>query len=108
MPYMGLDSPALRQLVADYYNCISRLDSLVGDLMDVLENSGKAHNTIVIYLGDHGADMLRKTHVLRRRFADPIDNEVARAYSAQCQSSVGLDTGHHANHPFGFEARPSR
>ena len=27
--------------------------------MDVLENSGKAHNTIVIYLGDHGADMLR-------------------------------------------------
>ena len=59
MPYMGLDSPALRQLVADYYNCISRLDSLVGDLMDVLENSGKAHNTIVIYLGDHGADMLR-------------------------------------------------
>ena len=42
MPYMGLDSPTLRQLVADYYNCISRLDSLVGDLMDVLENSGKA------------------------------------------------------------------
>ncbi len=59
MPYMGVDSPALRQLVADYYNCISRLDSLVGDLLAVLEASGKAKNTIVIYLGDHGADMLR-------------------------------------------------
>lgn len=46
-------------LVADYYNCLSRLDSLVGDLLTALDRSGKAQNTIVIYLGDHGADMLR-------------------------------------------------
>jgi N-sulfoglucosamine sulfohydrolase len=46
-------------MVADYYNCISRLDSLVGDLLAELEKSGKAKNTIVVYLGDHGADMLR-------------------------------------------------
>ena len=59
MPYMGVDSPALRELVADYYNCISRLDTLIGELLEVLEESGKAENTIVIYLGDHGADMLR-------------------------------------------------
>ena len=59
MAYMGVDHPALRELVADYYNCISRLDSLVGDLLQVLEDSGKADDTMVIYLGDHGADMLR-------------------------------------------------
>lgn len=59
MEYMGLDSPALRNLVADYYNCMSRLDSLVGDLLQVLLRSGHADNTIVIYIGDHGADMLR-------------------------------------------------
>ncbi|MCH2611463.1 MAG: sulfatase [Pirellulales bacterium] len=59
MPYMGVDSPALRELVAGYYNCMSRLDSLIGDLLNVLEESGKAENTIVIYIGDHGADMLR-------------------------------------------------
>jgi N-sulfoglucosamine sulfohydrolase len=59
MPYMGIDPPELRAMVADYYNCLSRLDTLVGDLLAALEKSGKASNTLVIYLGDHGADMLR-------------------------------------------------
>ena len=59
MPYMGIDPPGMREMVADYYNSLSRLDSLVGDLLSVLERSGKADNTIVIYFGDHGADMLR-------------------------------------------------
>ena len=59
MPYMGIDPPGMREMVADYYNSLSRLDSLVGDLLTVLDRSGKAANTIVIYLGDHCADMLR-------------------------------------------------
>lgn len=57
--YFGIDSPDLREQTADYYNCISRLDSLVGDLLDALQRSGKADNTLVVYLGDHGADLLR-------------------------------------------------
>ena len=59
LEYMGIESPKLREMVADHYNCMSRLDSLVGDLLHVLDQSGKADNTIVIYIGDHGADMLR-------------------------------------------------
>lgn len=59
MSYMGIDPQGMREMVADYYNCMSRLDSLVGDLLAELEKSGKAQNTIVIYLGDHGADLLR-------------------------------------------------
>lgn len=59
MKYMGVDSSEFRAMVADYYNCISRMDSLVGDLLQALQRSGKADNTIVIYIGDHGADMLR-------------------------------------------------
>jgi N-sulfoglucosamine sulfohydrolase len=59
MAYMGIDPPGMREMVADYYNCLSRLDTLVGDLLDVLQRSGKADNTIVVYIGDHGADMLR-------------------------------------------------
>lgn len=59
MDYLGIDSPELRELVADHYNCMSRLDSLVGDLLQVLDRLGKTDNTIVIYIGDHGADMLR-------------------------------------------------
>lgn len=59
MAYFGIDPPAMREMVADYYNSISRLDTLVGDLLDVLQRSGKAEDTLVIYIGDHGADMLR-------------------------------------------------
>jgi N-sulfoglucosamine sulfohydrolase len=59
MPYMGVDPPAMREMIADYYNSMSRLDTLVGDLLAVLQRSGKAENTVVVYLGDHGADMLR-------------------------------------------------
>ena len=59
MPYMGVDPPALREMVADYYNSLARLDNCVGELLAVLDKSGKADNTLVIYMGDHGADMLR-------------------------------------------------
>jgi N-sulfoglucosamine sulfohydrolase len=57
--YLGIDPPPMREAIANHYNCMSRLDSLVGDLLDALERSGKADNTLVIYFGDHGADFLR-------------------------------------------------
>jgi len=59
LAYFGLDTPELRVDTANYYNCMNRLDSLIGDLLDSLDRSGKAENTIVVYLGDHGADLLR-------------------------------------------------
>jgi N-sulfoglucosamine sulfohydrolase len=36
-----------------------RLDSHIGDLLKALKASGKAKDTIVVYIGDHGADLLR-------------------------------------------------
>ena len=59
MPYLGIDPPGMREMVADYYNSLARLDALIGDLLAALERSGKAGDTIVVYIGDHGADMLR-------------------------------------------------
>ena len=59
LAYMGVDHPDLRQQTADHYNCMSRLDTLIGNLLEKLKNSGKSDNTLVIYLGDHGADLLR-------------------------------------------------
>lgn len=59
LPYHGVTSNELKQLTADYYNSIMRLDALIGDLLNVLKASGKYDNTMVIYIGDHGADMLR-------------------------------------------------
>lgn len=59
LAYFGLDTPQLRDVTADYYNCMSRLDSLIGELLSALKKSGKAEETMTVYLGDHGADMLR-------------------------------------------------
>jgi N-sulfoglucosamine sulfohydrolase len=57
--YLGIDPLPMREAIANHYNCMSRLDSLVGDLLASLERSGKAENTLVVYFGDHGADFLR-------------------------------------------------
>jgi N-sulfoglucosamine sulfohydrolase len=64
LSWVGCDSPRLREITANYYNCLSRLDSLVGDLLGELERSGKASETMLIYIGDHGAQFSRgKTSV---------------------------------------------
>ena len=57
--YFGLDSQELRNQTASYYNCMNRLDKQVGELLEVLKSTGKADNTLVVYIGDHGADLLR-------------------------------------------------
>ncbi len=49
------DIPAVRSELAQYYQSVSRLDQGVGALMALLEESGKAENTVVIYLTDNGA-----------------------------------------------------
>lgn len=59
MPYIGFDNQRLRKHLTGFYNCMSRLDECVGELLDVLDKSGKAKNTLVIYLGDHGAQFAR-------------------------------------------------
>lgn len=59
LPWMGADSPRLREFTADYYNCLARLDAGVEMLLEELKKAGKADNTIIIYIGDHGAQFSR-------------------------------------------------
>lgn len=59
LDYMGVDTPDLRKQTADYYNSMERLDASIGRLLTELDESGKVDETLVIYLGDHGADLLR-------------------------------------------------
>ena len=59
LPFVGANSERLRLFTANYYNCMNRLDESVGMLLDVLEKSGKEENTLIIYLGDHGAQFSR-------------------------------------------------
>ena len=51
---VGIDTPRLREHAANYYNCMSRLDTGVGLLLDDLKRAGRDDNTLIIYVGDHG------------------------------------------------------
>ncbi|HIK96362.1 MAG TPA: hypothetical protein EYG03_30845 [Planctomycetes bacterium] len=59
MPYVGGETPRMREVVRNYYDCMLRLDACVGQLLKQLDSSGKADNTLVIFIGDHGAQMAR-------------------------------------------------
>lgn len=59
MPWVGVNTPRLRKQVANYYNCLARLDEGVGLLLSELDKSGQSDNTIVFYFGDHGAQFPR-------------------------------------------------
>jgi N-sulfoglucosamine sulfohydrolase len=57
--YIGANSKHLRGYVADYYNCMSRLDDMIGQLFEKLKAQGKDKNTVIIYMADHGAEFSR-------------------------------------------------
>lgn len=49
-----VDTRLTRERMADYFAEISYLDSLVGYCLDMIERSGKARNTIVIFASEQG------------------------------------------------------
>ena len=59
LPWIGLDTPGLRKSQADYYNCMMRMDTGIGKLLGALDRAGASDKTLVIYLGDHGAQFPR-------------------------------------------------
>ncbi|MDQ8054011.1 MAG: sulfatase [Pedobacter sp.] len=58
-PYLQFDNQLIREYSTALYNCLLRLDECVGELMEKLTKTGKANNTLVIYLSDHGDEMGR-------------------------------------------------
>lgn len=59
MPWVGVNTRRIREQVANYYNCLARLDDGVGLLLAELEKTGQSENTIVFYFGDHGGQFPR-------------------------------------------------
>jgi len=59
LPEIGIETEFIMEQLADYYNCMMRLDTGIGMLLEKLAEAGKSENTIVIYLGDHGQDIIR-------------------------------------------------
>ena len=48
------DTKESREEIAQYYQSVSRIDQGFGKLMKMLQESGKANNTIVMYISDNG------------------------------------------------------
>ncbi len=44
----------IRHQLADYYRLITHMDQQIGRILQALEESGQAENTIIVYAADHG------------------------------------------------------
>jgi len=63
--------------LAEYYGLITHLDAQVGRILDAVENSEQADNTIVVYTADHGLGMgshglLGKQNVYEHSMGSPL------------------------------------
>lgn len=59
---VNLDPSVARQAIQAYYASISFADAQVGRILDALERTGLADNTIVIFTSDHGYHMGEHGH----------------------------------------------
>lgn len=57
--FQGIGDPAQLDSIAGYYNGAARVDEGVALLLEKLRQAGKAENTLVIFLGDHGPPFAR-------------------------------------------------
>jgi N-sulfoglucosamine sulfohydrolase len=57
IPGYLFDDPVVRTEMAHYFSSVRRADDAVGEILDALEESGQAENTVVIFLSDHGMGM---------------------------------------------------
>lgn len=73
LPQVGVDTQRIREHTADYYNCMLRLDTCVGLILEKLEAQDKAEDTLVIFTTDHGAQFSRgKTSIYEGGLRVPL------------------------------------
>ncbi len=60
------DPDGLRKLRRAYYGLVTYMDRKVGELLDTLEQTGLADNTVVVFASDHG-DMLCEKEMVQKR-----------------------------------------
>lgn len=58
-PFLAIDHPKIHADLVGYYNAVLRLDAGIGMLMDLLDKSGQADNTIMIFVSDNGPPFAR-------------------------------------------------
>lgn len=58
------DTPTVRRDLASLCRSVSELDSQVGTVLDAIEDAGRSHDTVVVFLTDHGPALARHKHTL--------------------------------------------
>lgn len=58
-PWIGSDSPHLREEIKNYFNCMNRLDEGVAMVLKDMDELKVRDNTLIVYIADHGADFPR-------------------------------------------------
>lgn len=64
LPPHFVDTPETRECLADYYADVSLLDQQVGEVLEMIESSGLAERTLVVFSSEHGAEFPRGKHTL--------------------------------------------
>lgn len=59
LPPYHPDTPEIRRDWAQYYDNIEDMDQWIGQMLQELQESGEAENTIIFYYGDHGGVLPR-------------------------------------------------
>lgn len=92
---MKMDVRRQQKAVGGYYAAVSYLDAQVGKVLDALEKSGQADNTIVIFTSDHGYhlgehDFWAKVSLRDESAMVPLIVRVPGKRPAVCHSLVEL------------------
>jgi N-sulfoglucosamine sulfohydrolase len=58
-PWIGSDTPHLREELQNYLNCMNRMDEAVGMVLTSMDEMEIRDETLIIYISDHGADFPR-------------------------------------------------
>ncbi|MBM83008.1 MAG: heparan N-sulfatase [Planctomycetaceae bacterium] len=73
VPGFLFDDPVVRKELAHYYSSVRRADDAVGQILAALDSSGKANETIVMFLSDHGMALpFAKTQLYHHSTRTPL------------------------------------
>jgi iduronate 2-sulfatase len=92
---MKMDERRQRKAVGGYYGAVRYMDAQVGKVLDALEKSGQAENTIIIFTSDHGYhlgehDFWAKVSLRDESAMVPLIIKVPGKKPAVCHSLVEL------------------
>jgi iduronate 2-sulfatase len=92
---MKMDERRQRKAIGGYYAAVAYMDAQVGKVLDALQASGRADNTIVIFTSDHGYhlgehDFWAKVSLRDESAMVPLIMAVPGKRPAVCESLVEL------------------